>query len=412
MRDEELRSQLGDVMAAAAHRSIPEIGVLRRRIRRRVLRRSLVVATVVAGIAGIGLGVNASLQGPSRPPRSASPPVAASSPPRWTWYPDAWFPAEKLPAADAGPSGTPYLVQVSDDAAFGPASVINAFTGVQAGLIDQPAGVTYIGVAAAGDDHTFVLAGYTGSTVRFYEVRLGSRGQPHAPVLLLSVPAKSIQQIDDFAVSPDARMLAYATPTGLEVVSLATGKTMFWQASHGYAGDFSWAGDNRTLAFDWFPESTSQVEVRLLDVERPGSLVQASRLVIRTPGEDGFPLITADGSKIFAADYPEVTAQGNPAVGAVREYSASTGQPLATVTSRVHGSDQNMLLCQPLWTDASGRQVVSDCNVMAQLGGSTISIFLYDGHLVPNSMQIQIQGGTEGAVQIGNKTVGGELLAW
>jgi hypothetical protein len=171
MRDEELRSSLADVVTSAVQRGVPDVSVLRRRIRRRTVRRLVSGAVVVAVIAGIGIGVNASL--PSGKASLPRPVVASGGHHR---APAAtWFPAEKLPAADAAPSVAPYVVDISELAQ--PVSVMSAATGKQAAVINPPAGVTYVGVAAAGDGYTFVLAGTAGSQVRFYEVRLGaSRG--------------------------------------------------------------------------------------------------------------------------------------------------------------------------------------------------------------------------------------------
>jgi hypothetical protein len=418
MRDEELRSSLADVVTSAVQRGVPDVSVLRRRIRRRTVRRLVSGAVVVAVIAGIGIGVNASLPSGKAPlPR----PVVASGghhrAPAATW-----FPAEKLPAADAAPSVAPYVVDISELAQ--PVSVMSAATGKQAAVINPPAGVTYVGVAAAGDGYTFVLAGTAGSEVRFYEVRLGASGAPGAPVLVLSVPASSIldpasgpDTFFSYAISPDASMLAYATLSSLTVVSLATGKTVSWPLGKGGLGQLSWAGDDRTLALDWAAGSSTaaaraQEGVRVLNVSASGTLLQASRLVVpasATGPYGGYPLMTADGSKVFVSYYADMSKYG-PSAGAVREYSVRSGQLIATATPTTHVSPTaaELLFCQALWTDPAGTQAVSFCN---QVGAN--GVYLFDGHVrAEASPQVPMNAGIDGISFNTTNQILGPWYAW
>jgi hypothetical protein len=401
MRDEELRAELASWVHEVSSLQAPGIGLLRQRARRRTVRRWLSGVIVVAVIAGIGIGVNASLPGTRPLPRT---PVASGG---HHQKPAMWFPAEKLPAADAAPSVAPYAVDISQLSM--PPAVMSTATGNQAAAIVPPQGVTYVGIAGAGDGYTFVLAGTAGSDVRFYEVRLAPDGQPGAPVLLLSIPASTIADPAGgpdtffyFAISPDASMLAYGTPSAIKVVSLATGKTTTWQIPGGSVTQFSWAGDDRTLAFGWGAQSRTaaaraQDGVRVLDTSASGSLLQASRLVIPLSELNiygGYPLISADGSKIFATYYGDAGQYG-PTTGEVEEYSVRTGQLIAMVTPRIHATGLTggePLFCQALWADPSGRQVVSYCN---QVGSS--GAYLFDGHVradagLPTPMSANIDG--------------------
>jgi hypothetical protein len=421
MRDEELRAELASWVREVAELPAPGVDVLRRRSRNRMLRRAAAVCTVIAVIAGIGLGVNAGLQGgadggPVRPVGPAGPRPAAASQAQWTWYPDASFPAGKLPAADAGPSVAPYVMQI-DVGAPGSVNVLSASTGLQAIILDPPSGVYYVGVAAAGDDHTFVLAAVAGPAMRFYEIRLGPGGKPQAMALVLSVPVKSMPDSFDFAVSPDSSMLAYTAHTGIEVVALRTGKATSWPTGSAFTDDLSWAGDDRTLAFGLYPASAhaqGQFGIRLLDTRHTGSLMQASRLAIpasRLSDVDATPLITPDGSKILASIFYGVSAQGVPGSAAVQEFSALTGRLLTAVTPKVKAGNQvnsGLLLCQPLWTNASGSQVASYCDPADTYDAG---IIVYDdGHFVSNTMQVplsdEVPAGSSGPSQEGPQ------LAW
>jgi hypothetical protein len=393
MDDEELRSSLADVMSAAARRGTPDVAVLRQRIRRRTLRRWLSGLVVVAVIAGIGLGVNASLTGGTHGV-PGSHPVAGGGP--QALKPGTWSPAAALPAADAGPSVAPYFISM-DNPPSGPAYVEDAANGTQLAPISPPCDCTYIGVAAAGDDHTFVLAASGGHDIRFFEMRLSATGKPGAPQLLLTVPAASTPEYLSFALSPDASMLAYATRTGITVVSLPTRKATSWPSAGGTASEFSWAADDHTLAFGWWPQSTSAAAlkergVRVLDTRHGGTVLQASRLVVGVGAltDDGnvFPVITADGSKILVSyDFMErYMGGGLVGLSLVGEFSVRTGKPLLTSVAAVAPLYADLFegeTCQAVWTDPSGRQVVSSCSN----GAGDV---LYNGHKVADTEAFQV----------------------
>jgi hypothetical protein len=144
------------------------------------------------------------------------------------------------------------------------------------------AGLGFAGVAAAGDDRTFVLAAQETSplVVWFYELRLSADGRVASLTRLLSVASASVPA---FAVSPDASRLAYATAYGVRVVTLATGASRSWSVDGrtvvGNAAQLSWAGDE-TLALYWasVAPGSRQTGVRLLDTSAAGSDLRASRL--------------------------------------------------------------------------------------------------------------------------------------
>ncbi len=302
----------------------------------------------------------------------AHPSAAAASPPAPS--PQAtWYPARRLPAANAAPHLAPYFVTLALQRRAAPAVVTDAFTGKKLAIVyPLVPGTRFAGAAAAGDDRTFVLAAQgTGPATRYYELRLRPGGRPRPLVLL---PAPAIAYGDTLAVSPDGGKLAIVTSTAqnspIEVVSLATGSVRQWTARGGYATDLSWAGD-RFLAFQWWDGSRSaraaraRSGVRLLDTAAAGSDLLHSRLIVgqsartslRNYTELSYPLISADGSRLFAT-----VLWGGPSnpKAEVVEFSARTGRALAVVTPAAGESGMGSW-CGVLWTDPSGARAITAC---------------------------------------------------
>lgn len=216
-------------------------------------------------------------------------------------------------------------------------------------------------MAAAGDDHTFVLAARKTGAVGFYELRLRPDGREESLSPLFTLPARTVPM---FAVSPDASLLAYTTGTGIETVSLAAGTGRSWTVADGQTFSLSWAGDT-TLAFEWQVSSSSGVQpagagLRLLDIAASGSLLHASRLIIpycpSTQVCVAAPLISPDGSTVIATSL----ALGTGVTTTVEEYSARTGQDLGAISPAVTTPRGNQT-CDPLWTDPSGQQAAVFC---------------------------------------------------
>ena len=336
MRDEELREQLKAWIRPVERLPAPDIAVIRRRARRRMMRNAAkaVAAVAVAAVAAGVIVVNL--------PRGGRLEAAPVPSPHATWYP-----AGRLPVANAGPAAAPYFVTLALGKVDAPAVVTGAFTGKVLSVVHPPApSMRFVSAAAAGDDRTFVLAAegaYPGqsSVTRFYELRLGPGGRPQ-PLSLLPVPA--VAYGDEFAVSADGSRLAIATGTAsnghIEVVSLATGVVRVWEPSdHGSATSLSWAGD-RWLAFDWSDASRAarvapqRSGLRLLDTVAPGSDLMAARLIVSQAARFGSyrgiigPLITPDGSDVFAT---MVSGEPLNPMAEVVEFSARTGQALGAV---------------------------------------------------------------------------------
>jgi hypothetical protein len=387
MHDDELRAQLADWVRPVASLPVPGIRVLRGRARRRQIRRAATAAAITVVVAAAAVGITASLPGSG--PSAARGSAATQGGPTWsaapgTWIKGHWQPAGALPAADAGPASAPYFVAIQPDQ--GPAVVTDAFTGqVLATVKPGISGASFAGVAAAGDDRTFILAAQDTGFVAFYELRLAAGGRVRSLDVLFILPASTVPV---FAVSPDASLLAYTTGTGIEVVSLAQETAASWTATAdggqaaavggGQVTSLSWAGD-KTVAFDWSAPPASGASastqptgagVRLLDINASGTLQQASRLIMPycpsgpacTSGPLVIsPVITPDGSKVLAG----VVSLGQQVTVRILAFSARTGQSVGAVTPRVTVTGHDVV-CQPLWSDPSGAQQTAYC----ELGGT------------------------------------------
>jgi hypothetical protein len=387
MLDDDLRTQLAEWVSPLAELPAPQIRVLRRRIRRRRTRWGAGSMAVVAAAAAVAVAVIGILPGPGRPSVAAVGKTPAAP---GTWYPGRWFAAGKPPAADAGPAAAPYVVTI----AGGREAVTDAFTGASA-TAGPPSGGSFAGVAAAGDDRTFLLAARIGASVGFYEQRLGPTGRPGPPVLVFRLPASSVPA---FAISPDASQLAYSMPGGIRVVSLATGAGRSWTAGGGEVVGLSWAG-GKTVALTWATFSAGQISsvtVRLLATSVPGTRLMSSRqLVPVCANPSGLLCIeenaisTADGSKVFVV---EQFNQSGAVVVAVQEFSGNTRRTVYSA-SFLSGAAALNTTCVAPWTDPSGAQLVVYC-------GHWVTID--NGRLRPVGLHVPVS----------SLNGGGQLMAW
>jgi len=273
---------------------------------------------------------------------------------------------------------------------------------------------TFIGVAGAADDRTFVLAAVKLTPLPYTQAPPAGlfllRIDPASPVpgaraRLIPLPAAIRPPgtgVSGLALSPDATKLAIAealigAPPAIHVITLATGAERVWAATTGgpafgpgTTGEpLSWAQDERTLAF-----VSAGTQVRLLDTAAAGSsLLASSRLVVSAPGSGLSPywqqaLITSDGQTIIAVI--EIATEGKNGHGSsVRQelvtFSARTGK-LLRVLNRipVYG---NYEYEQVLWASPSGQVlIVSGTQPGATVGsvgtGATAGI-LHDGRFTP-----------------------------
>jgi hypothetical protein len=302
-------------------------------------------------------------------------------------------------AVGAPASSAPFYLE----AGWETVSVINGFTGKTEAAIAAPdwAGslpwvghATWYPCGATPDDRTFLLCG----TDQYEELRLADDGKPQWRSAPADIPvaARNTGGGDpEFAVSPDGRLAAVTTHTGIMVLSLVTGATRSWTipSADGYATSLSWAGD-RYLAFQFVANSLATLSVdgdagvRVLDTKSAATTaLSASRLIIsneRTPagGITGVfnPLITPDGSKIVAAAWTGFL------VAELAEFSARTGQLIAVLIPAAHmpGSGSP---CQALWTDLSGAHLIGYCDGTAGVINGT--------RFTPVNLHVPNTSGTE-----------------
>jgi hypothetical protein len=297
-----------------------------------------------------------------------------------------------LPASNAGPAAAPYFMVLRQ----GNAVVYDWRSGRAAAVIRPPrtASQGFTGVAAMGDDRTFVLAAGTGHT-RFYQASLDQRGTLAGPLAQLPVPPVA-NSSTLFAVSPDGSELALvlAQPGAVAaneimVVSLADGATRIWRSPDPgsvYALSWedplampgeAWSGHPRLL-FGWTdaarPRRTARQRsgLRLLDPGAPGASLLGSRLLIPASVRAGalrtlnYPLISPAGTVVFVT---MTSHTGGNAQAAVVAFSAATGRPLSVVTP-LAGESGFGTWCGALWADPSGSQALAACGVQGRLNGT------------------------------------------
>jgi hypothetical protein len=386
MLEEELREELASWARSADRLPLPDIASLRGRVRRRRIR----VGGVIAGLIVIAATTAVLATLPAAPP---VPPISG---------PVAWYPAGPLPPADAGPEAAPYFIALkrwTDSPGVVPLTVdVFAWrTGTPIAVVAPPTpGGSFLGVAAAGDDRTFVVEedGRDSKPAAFYELRLRPDGKP-LPLTRLPIPAATMDGAraaatpnmlfdpvsimgvaadkdlnNSFAVSPDGRKLAVAVAAGghaaIDVVTLATGSVHEWRAGAGASAvsgmEVGWAG-NRHVTFTWWVRKAKigwGRVLRLLDTGSGSNLI-ASRVVVGSfkslagmgAGSLFHYTTSPDGTTIFAEYF------GEPKYVIV-QISVRTGRLVREILPPVRHSRLGPL-CTVLWSDPSGHSVAATC---------------------------------------------------
>jgi hypothetical protein len=370
--------------------------------------RTLTALAAAAAVAGIVVA-SAALAAHSRPSQSAA---AARHPDR---------PQSALAAGTPQPLPSYFLVLTGTGSPYYDNPLHAAIGATASGkilaVITPPAPYgTFIGVTAAADDRTFVLAaqawqphntssavGINAAPVTFFLVRFNPVDSQPTLTRLPIPPIPGSAQLAGLALAPDGGQLAVATDDGLAtqqltMYSVATGAARTWTAHvanttlGGAAGaqnmidpqGLSWTADGRTLAYDWWGPKSG---VELLDVAgTSGSLLADSRLVVpvgRT-GCLGDAMITPDGSAIVCSatapfqampalnqrptGRPTVSMTGPVPAASVQtvrmqvgfaEFSARTGALLRTLDQR-YDTSSSPLSQQVLWSDASGSELITE----------------------------------------------------
>ncbi len=225
-------------------------------------------------------------------PMATSPPLPAVGPPRF--FVTAGAPLARFPDRSKTAISTPVRPAVHD-----------ATTGAFLAAIRLPPGVrsSWQVLAAAPDNRTFVLSGWTGpnSPLRFFRVHLAEDGSPSDPIPVPGLQSDALGAGHIIALSPDATRLAYAAsiPGGVKisVVDLATGQHHDWSTQASVVTGLAWAPDGQRIALvvgGW--------GIGVLDLGLKGSdLLATTRLV--KPSND-LPFLesvayTPDGSALI-----------------------------------------------------------------------------------------------------------------
>lgn len=231
-------------------------------------------------------------------------------------------------------------------------------------------------VAAAPDDHTFVLAGIgpqgQPSVTQLYALRLNpATGQ----VRLSRLPIPLIPErwrVNALAVSPDGTRLAVALePPGaerprLQLYSMTSGALLReWgvNTSHPGAapvvGFMSWAPDGRTLEYSYPLHGNGAA---LLDVTRPGTNLLGNSTIVQFPKWAALTnnLTMTGGGRLIANAAFITSANGAVTGWLAGEFSARTGKPVHVLYRRVfHRSNPAIGPGAVWWASPSGQVLIA-----------------------------------------------------
>jgi len=258
---------------------------------------------------------------------------------------------------------------------------------------------TFDSVAGASDGRTFVLAAeklvvdhidggasQQAAPVRFFLLHIGRGGR--ASLTALPIPQEPASaDLAGTALSPDGRKLAvvidgdHGVAPRIQIFSTATGSEQDWtwrgggEITNNDGGDgqaISWAGDDRTLAFQLW--RGRNIYVGVADTARPA----AGRLVVDFAGQGvdsahgtyilngPSALITPNGALIMCATSTAMRSAGGAVTGYRLGYvafSARTSRPLEVLDPRQYTSYKWLQTEDVLWTNASGSELIVLMNV-------------------------------------------------
>ncbi len=231
-------------------------------------------------------------------------------------------------------------------------------------------------VAAAPDDHTFVLAGIgpqgQPSVTQLYALRLNSAtGQ----VRLSRLPIPLIPErwrVNALAVSPDGTRLAVALEPGgaerprLQLYSTTSGALLReWGVNTGRPGAapvigfMSWAPDGRTLEYSYPVRGNGAA---LLDVTHPGTNLLGNSTIVQFPkwAVLTYNLTLTGGGRLIASAAFITSAKGAVTGWLAGEFSARTGKPVRVFYRRTfHHSNPAIGPGTVWWASPSGQVLIA-----------------------------------------------------
>ncbi|MGH3272043.1 MAG: hypothetical protein ACRDN1_23700, partial [Trebonia sp.] len=290
------------------------------------------------------------------------------------------------PTASAGPAGSVapiagvpdyYVTLHPANPGAQPGLVIgDTFSGARLATIAPPRGGSFVGVAGAADDRTFVVSTMPvdptvqpSLPVTWYLLRIAPGGTPGYRLTRLAIPDMKSWAVQAIALSGSGKQLAmtllpaarHLDPGGWELrtYSVATGKLVgSWSLggsamlAYSYAfpgaqdGPLGWADGDRAIAFQYF-DTIGTESARLLDVAaRSGDLIADSQVIWSTlMGGPGHPVayrcypetprVAADGKSVLCSTGPVGAKQGRSRVTLEWLASATTGPEVPRVLYKV-----------------------------------------------------------------------------
>jgi hypothetical protein len=256
--------------------------------------------------------------------------------------------------------------------------------------VDVTVGVnSAVGVSAAGDDRTFVVARRdVWGDVAYFLVHIAPGTKQVATVKQLPIPEVNLPAVLGIAVSPNGKELAVLsaahTGTTLRIYSTRSGATVrtwvaaTWKTANSawqQGVNVSWTADNRQVAFTELVATGSNpyfgvLAERLIGATEPsGDLVTASKVVFKAPANCTSLLLTPDGRTVVCATWtnePGVTApagcgKNGPMFVA---YSAATGKRLRVLYQYTEACDYAEDTV--LWSDDSVQHVIGESQTTLQ----------------------------------------------
>ena len=277
------------------------------------------------------------------------------------------------------PGGLPryYAALVQEPSGPWWAEVRNTVTGRVLGTMRPPLPFTrFSEVAAAPDDHTFVLAGIgpqgQPSVTQLYALRLNPAT---GAVRLSRLPVPLIPErwrVNGIAVSPDGTRLAVALEPGgaerprLQLYSMTSGALLReWGVNTGRPGGapvigfMSWAADGRTLEYSYPVRGNGAA---LLDVTRPGTNLLGNSTIVQFPkwADLTYNLTLTGGGRLIASAAYITRGNGSVTGWLAGEFSARTGQAVHVFYRRAfHGSRQSFGPGTVWWASPSGQVLIA-----------------------------------------------------
>ncbi len=272
--------------------------------------------------------------------------------------------AQRYAQVDLGVGGQYFVSLVSYG--VGPAgegaSVRDARTGAVTDLVTPPPGVGQFSAVTSAGAGLFFLTSQDAASARMYRMQVDEAGR----VAGLEPLAENLLPpgCRHIVACPGGRTLAYTCfdlrvqPAGRNIRTLEAGLVDLGSGTRrparlpvGRLAELSWAGDGRTVAFAWHPESAEPPGIYLADTRATEDWVDAGHPVeaVRGLSDDLIdPVISADGREIYAT-VAQPDRGGGPHWNRLLAIPVRAGQPRVVFHLRYRSDSHNL---RYMWTTA------------------------------------------------------------